>query len=162
MMVPPTPHLEFLFNIIARKNIRILCGGNKHFMLFYCRNHFSRSSVAAGGQKGKSYYTITFTVNFPHKDDVCYFAYHYPYTYSTLQVRTLNCIMTIILCCMYKCQIIEKNCFNFLSEIRKDQLLKILDNTTFVENIKGYKWGYSLYFYVIERTFDMIFTFYLG
>lgn len=60
---------------------------NKFFMLFDHRNHFSRSSVAAGGQKGKSYYTITFTVVFPHKDDVCYFAYHYPYTYSTLQVR---------------------------------------------------------------------------
>ncbi|XP_023554905.1 cytosolic carboxypeptidase 1 isoform X1 [Octodon degus] len=56
----------------------------------YYKNHFSRSSVAAGGQKGKSYYTITFTVNFPHKDDVCYFAYHYPYTYSTLQVSTPN------------------------------------------------------------------------
>lgn len=53
----------------------------------YYKNHFSRSSVAAGGQKGKSYYTITFTVSFPHKDDVCYFAYHYPYTYSTLQMH---------------------------------------------------------------------------
>uniref|UniRef100_A0A4X2LVS0 Cytosolic carboxypeptidase 1 n=1 Tax=Vombatus ursinus TaxID=29139 RepID=A0A4X2LVS0_VOMUR len=53
----------------------------------YYKNHFSRSSVAAGGQKGKSYYTITFTVTFPHKDDVCYFAYHYPYTYSTLQMH---------------------------------------------------------------------------
>uniref|UniRef100_A0A8C5K599 Cytosolic carboxypeptidase 1 n=1 Tax=Jaculus jaculus TaxID=51337 RepID=A0A8C5K599_JACJA len=53
----------------------------------YYKNHFSRSSVAAGGQKGKSYYTITFTVNFPHKDDVCYFAYHYPYTYSALQMH---------------------------------------------------------------------------
>ncbi|KAM5260097.1 cytosolic carboxypeptidase 1 isoform 5-T7 [Hipposideros larvatus] len=53
----------------------------------YYKNHFSRSSVAAGGQKGKSYYTITFTINFPHKDDVCYFAYHYPYTYSTLQMH---------------------------------------------------------------------------
>uniref|UniRef100_A0A8B9WJD6 Cytosolic carboxypeptidase 1 n=1 Tax=Bos mutus grunniens TaxID=30521 RepID=A0A8B9WJD6_BOSMU len=53
----------------------------------YYKNHFSRSSIAAGGQKGKSYYTITFTVNFPHKDDVCYFAYHYPYTYSTLQMH---------------------------------------------------------------------------
>ncbi|XP_007456176.1 PREDICTED: cytosolic carboxypeptidase 1 isoform X2 [Lipotes vexillifer] len=53
----------------------------------YYKNHFSRSSIAAGGQKGKSYYTITFTVIFPHKDDVCYFAYHYPYTYSTLQMH---------------------------------------------------------------------------
>ncbi|KAM9137917.1 cytosolic carboxypeptidase 1 isoform 2-T4 [Pangshura tecta] len=53
----------------------------------YYKNHFARSSIAAGGQKGKSYYTITFTVNFPHKDDVCYFAYHYPYTYSTLRMH---------------------------------------------------------------------------
>nr|XP_033783692.1 cytosolic carboxypeptidase 1 isoform X2 [Geotrypetes seraphini] len=53
----------------------------------YYKNHFSRSSIATGGQKGKSYYTMTFTVNFPHKDDVCYFAYHYPYTYSTLKMH---------------------------------------------------------------------------
>ncbi|XP_072441961.1 cytosolic carboxypeptidase 1 isoform X6 [Chiloscyllium punctatum] len=53
----------------------------------YYKNHFSRSSIAAGGQKGKSYYTLTFTMNFAHKDDVCYFAYHYPYTYSTLQMH---------------------------------------------------------------------------
>ncbi|XP_025033631.1 cytosolic carboxypeptidase 1 isoform X1 [Pelodiscus sinensis] len=53
----------------------------------YYKNHFARSSIAAGGQKGKSYYTFTFTVSFPHKDDVCYFAYHYPYTYSTLRMH---------------------------------------------------------------------------
>ncbi|MBN3293959.1 CBPC1 carboxypeptidase, partial [Polypterus senegalus] len=53
----------------------------------YYKNHFSRSSIAAGGQKGKSYYTMSFTVTFGHKDDVCYFAYHYPYTYSTLKMH---------------------------------------------------------------------------
>ncbi|KAJ8413913.1 hypothetical protein AAFF_G00065110 [Aldrovandia affinis] len=53
----------------------------------YYKNHFSRSSLAAGGQKGKSYYTLTFTMTFQHKDDVCYFAYHYPYTYSTLKMH---------------------------------------------------------------------------
>ncbi|XP_068093227.1 cytosolic carboxypeptidase 1 isoform X2 [Hyperolius riggenbachi] len=53
----------------------------------YYKNHFSRSSVATGGQKGKSYYTMTFTVSFPHRDDVCYFAYHYPYTFSTLKMH---------------------------------------------------------------------------
>ncbi|XP_066567167.1 cytosolic carboxypeptidase 1 isoform X2 [Amia ocellicauda] len=53
----------------------------------YYKNHFSRSSIAAGGQKGKSYYTMTFTVTFHHRDDVCYFAYHYPYTYSTLKMH---------------------------------------------------------------------------
>nr|XP_020483763.2 cytosolic carboxypeptidase 1-like [Labrus bergylta] len=53
----------------------------------YYKNHFARSSIAAGGQKGKSYYTMTFTTSFSHKDDVCYFAYHYPYTYSTLKMH---------------------------------------------------------------------------
>lgn len=55
---------------------------------FLPRNHFARSSIAAGGQKGKSYYTFTFSSSFNHKDDVCYFAYHYPYTYSSLKVFT--------------------------------------------------------------------------
>uniref|UniRef100_A0A671SNA2 Cytosolic carboxypeptidase 1 n=1 Tax=Sinocyclocheilus anshuiensis TaxID=1608454 RepID=A0A671SNA2_9TELE len=53
----------------------------------YYKNNFSRSSIAAGGQKGKSYFTLTFTVTFQHKDDVCYFAYHYPYTYSMLKMH---------------------------------------------------------------------------
>ncbi|KAJ8285431.1 hypothetical protein GJAV_G00026720 [Gymnothorax javanicus] len=56
----------------------------------YYKNHFSRSSMATGGQKGKSYYTLTFTVTFHNKDDVCYFAYHYPYTYSTLKMHLLK------------------------------------------------------------------------
>ncbi|XP_064153171.1 cytosolic carboxypeptidase 1 isoform X2 [Anguilla rostrata] len=56
----------------------------------YYKNHFSRSSMAAGGQKGKSYYTLSFTVTFHHKDDVCYFAYHYPYTFSTLKMHLLK------------------------------------------------------------------------
>uniref|UniRef100_A0A3P8W1W9 Cytosolic carboxypeptidase 1 n=1 Tax=Cynoglossus semilaevis TaxID=244447 RepID=A0A3P8W1W9_CYNSE len=55
--------------------------------LCYYKNHFARSSIAAGGQKGKSYYTLTFSTTFSHKDDVCYFAYHYPYTYSTLKMH---------------------------------------------------------------------------
>ncbi|XP_074525777.1 cytosolic carboxypeptidase 1 isoform X3 [Halichoeres trimaculatus] len=53
----------------------------------YYKNHFARSSIAAGGQKGKSYYTMTFSTSFSHKDDVCYFAYHFPYTYSTLKMH---------------------------------------------------------------------------
>lgn len=53
----------------------------------YYKNHFARSSIATGGQKGKSYYTMTFSINFSHKEDVCYFAYHYPYTFSTLKMH---------------------------------------------------------------------------
>ncbi|XP_074863146.1 cytosolic carboxypeptidase 4 isoform X2 [Carettochelys insculpta] len=50
----------------------------------YYKNHYRRSAAAAGGVRGKSYYTLTFTITFPHGEDVCYLAYHYPYTYSTL------------------------------------------------------------------------------
>ncbi|XP_057687967.1 cytosolic carboxypeptidase 1 isoform X1 [Corythoichthys intestinalis] len=53
----------------------------------YYKNHFARSSTATGGQKGKSYYTMTFSTIFSHKDDVCYFSYHYPYTYSSLKMH---------------------------------------------------------------------------
>ncbi|XP_077416924.1 cytosolic carboxypeptidase 1 isoform X1 [Vanacampus margaritifer] len=53
----------------------------------YYKNHFARSSIATGGQKGKSYYTMTFSTIFNQKDDVCYFSYHYPYTYSSLKMH---------------------------------------------------------------------------
>ncbi|XP_061784960.1 cytosolic carboxypeptidase 1 isoform X2 [Nerophis lumbriciformis] len=53
----------------------------------YYKNHFARSSIATGGQKGKSYYTMSFSTSFSHKDDVCYFTYHYPYTYSSLKMH---------------------------------------------------------------------------
>ena len=40
----------------------------------------------AGHKSSKHFYTATFTVVFPISGDVCYLAYHYPYTYSMLQV----------------------------------------------------------------------------
>ncbi|XP_057186317.1 cytosolic carboxypeptidase 4 isoform X2 [Triplophysa rosa] len=48
----------------------------------YYRNHF----CPRGGQNSQ-FYTLTFTVTFLHDDDVCYLAYHYPYTYSNLQTH---------------------------------------------------------------------------
>ena len=56
----------------------------------YYRNYFRRSREAAGGQGGKTYYTTTFTLSFPHNHDVCYFAYHYPYTFTMLEVSFAN------------------------------------------------------------------------
>ncbi|NXU86088.1 CBPC4 carboxypeptidase, partial [Xiphorhynchus elegans] len=50
----------------------------------YYKNHYRCSAAAGGGMRGKFYYTLTFSIKFPHKDDVCYLAYHYPYTYSTM------------------------------------------------------------------------------
>ena len=53
----------------------------------YYRNYFCRSQDAAGGQRGKTYFTSTFTITFPYPDDTCYLAYHYPYTFTMLQVQ---------------------------------------------------------------------------
>ncbi|XP_017660769.1 PREDICTED: cytosolic carboxypeptidase 4 [Lepidothrix coronata] len=50
----------------------------------YYKNHYHCRATAGGGMRGKFYYTLTFSIKFPHKDDVCYLAYHYPYTYSTM------------------------------------------------------------------------------
>ena len=36
-----------------------------------------------------NYYTLTFSVKFPHDGDTVYFAHSYPYTFSDLQ-RYLN------------------------------------------------------------------------
>ncbi|XP_072752591.1 cytosolic carboxypeptidase 1 isoform X2 [Anoplolepis gracilipes] len=44
----------------------------------YYRNCYQRPA------KGKTYLTTSFTVTFPHRQDVCYLAYHFPYTYSRL------------------------------------------------------------------------------
>jgi len=52
----------------------------------YYKNHFVRSAQTAGGMRGKMYYTASFTITFKQQHDVCYLAYHYPYTYTMLHV----------------------------------------------------------------------------
>ncbi|ETE73574.1 Cytosolic carboxypeptidase 4, partial [Ophiophagus hannah] len=53
----------------------------------YYKNHYRNyGPAAAGGPCGKSCYTLTFSLVFPHQEDVCYLAYHYPYTYSTMMM----------------------------------------------------------------------------
>ncbi|XP_020296791.1 cytosolic carboxypeptidase 1-like isoform X2 [Pseudomyrmex gracilis] len=47
----------------------------------YYRNCYQRSA------RGKTYLTTSFTVAFPHAYDVCYLAYHFPYTYSLLMTN---------------------------------------------------------------------------
>ncbi|XP_075561284.1 cytosolic carboxypeptidase 3 [Pelecanus crispus] len=37
------------------------------------------------GQGGRQYFSLTWTFQFPHDQDTCYFAHCYPYTYSNLQ-----------------------------------------------------------------------------
>ncbi|KAK2867030.1 hypothetical protein Q8A67_025147 [Cirrhinus molitorella] len=68
-------------------SVREALEGKPHWVrtgskICYYRNHF----CPRRGQK-HSFYTLTFTVTFRHEDDVCYLAYHYPYTYTTLQTH---------------------------------------------------------------------------
>ncbi|XP_036184508.1 cytosolic carboxypeptidase 3 isoform X1 [Myotis myotis] len=37
------------------------------------------------GQDGRHYFSLTWTFQFPHSNDTCYFAHCYPYTYTNLQ-----------------------------------------------------------------------------
>ncbi|XP_008850570.2 cytosolic carboxypeptidase 4 [Nannospalax galili] len=53
----------------------------------YYKNHYHQNSATTGGASGKCYYTLTFAVTFPHNEDACYLAYHYPYTFSTLMTH---------------------------------------------------------------------------
>lgn len=45
--------------------------------------------------RGKNYLTTSFTVTFPHSYDVCYVAYHFPYTYSQLMTHIWKWLKTI-------------------------------------------------------------------
>ncbi|XP_056138172.1 cytosolic carboxypeptidase 4 [Lampris incognitus] len=67
-------------------SVREALDGRPHWVrtgseICYFRNNF----CPAQDRKGETFYTLTFTVTFKHNEDVCYLAYHYPYTYSALQ-----------------------------------------------------------------------------
>ncbi|KAF4017769.1 hypothetical protein G4228_009447 [Cervus hanglu yarkandensis] len=53
----------------------------------YYKNHYRQRTAITGAASGKCYYTLTFTISFPHAEDTCYLAYHYPYTYSALMTH---------------------------------------------------------------------------
>ncbi|XP_012784667.3 cytosolic carboxypeptidase 4 [Ochotona princeps] len=53
----------------------------------YYRNQYAQGVAGAGGAPGRCHYTLTFCATFPHGEDVCYLAHHYPYTYSALMTH---------------------------------------------------------------------------
>ena len=55
----------------------------------YYRNCYKRPN------KGKNYLTTSFSVSFPHAYDICYLAYHFPYTYSQLLIHIWKWSKTI-------------------------------------------------------------------
>ncbi|XP_045500122.1 cytosolic carboxypeptidase 1-like isoform X2 [Colias croceus] len=50
---------------------------------------YYRNSYHYANQKShnKCYLTVTFNIEFPHTNDVCYLAYHFPFTYSMMLTR---------------------------------------------------------------------------
>uniref|UniRef100_A0A8C9M6W2 Cytosolic carboxypeptidase 4 n=1 Tax=Panthera tigris altaica TaxID=74533 RepID=A0A8C9M6W2_PANTA len=57
------------------------------YEICYYKNHYRQSTAVTGGASQKHFYTLTFVVNFPHNEDACYLAYHYPYTYTALMTH---------------------------------------------------------------------------
>ena len=51
----------------------------------YYKNFYQRKG--SGLCANKYFFTATFTVRFPYPNDVCYLAYHYPYTVSMMKVH---------------------------------------------------------------------------
>ena len=51
----------------------------------YYKNNYSKSVHC---DDEPNFMTASFTVTFPHEGDICYFAYHYPYSYTKLLVST--------------------------------------------------------------------------
>lgn len=45
---------------------------------------YKQNSIYRENYTNTCYYTLTFTYNFPYDNDLVYFAYSYPYTYSDL------------------------------------------------------------------------------
>lgn len=51
-----------------------------------------------GSISGRTFYSLTWTIEFPHKDDTCYFAHCYPYTYTDLQVGAKTVVQQLNIC----------------------------------------------------------------
>jgi len=71
-----------VFSVMEAMDMRpgwVRAGSN----VMYYRNGYQNSF----GKKRRFYYSATFTLTFTNKGDICYIAYHYPYSYSRLLVR---------------------------------------------------------------------------
>uniref|UniRef100_A0AAF5Q2J7 Peptidase M14 domain-containing protein n=1 Tax=Wuchereria bancrofti TaxID=6293 RepID=A0AAF5Q2J7_WUCBA len=68
------------------------CQGNPKWVrtgsaICYCRNAFIRNDSRKLNDTSapRHYFSLYFTIRFKYRADVCYIAYHFPYTYSMLQ-----------------------------------------------------------------------------
>ncbi|OCT86804.1 hypothetical protein XELAEV_18020492mg [Xenopus laevis] len=72
------PVLYSVKDAICGKNYWVRTG----YDICYYKNLFCYR--ASDEKKRRRYYTLSFTLKFPHMDDVCYLAYHFPYTFTGL------------------------------------------------------------------------------
>ncbi len=76
--------------------------------VLYFKNHYTRerkqeededgtttTTEEEGKRRQLRHQTASFTIVFPHTGDVCYLAYHYPYTYTRLMVRNQRRIFKV-------------------------------------------------------------------
>ncbi|XP_062856327.1 cytosolic carboxypeptidase 4 [Trichomycterus rosablanca] len=67
-------------------SVREALEGRPHWVRAGTEICYYRNCFCSGGfGRRQCFYTLTFSLTFRHPDDVCYIAYHYPYTYSALQ-----------------------------------------------------------------------------
>ena len=72
----------------------------------YYKNNFYTDCRVEGkrdrekGDGRKMYYSLAFSVSFPHSGDSCYLAYHYPYSYTMLMVSV--CVRACVRVCVFK------------------------------------------------------------
>ncbi|KAH9527468.1 Cytosolic carboxypeptidase 1 [Dermatophagoides farinae] len=58
---------------------------NNRYMVAYYRNHYVKNKEFKNLLKGKLYYTLEFTFEFPYENDDCYFAFNVPFSFSQLK-----------------------------------------------------------------------------
>ena len=56
-------------------------------MVFYASYGLTLYAISLQGKPSRVYCTASFSIRFPHDADVCYLAFHYPYTYTRIRVR---------------------------------------------------------------------------
>ncbi|KAE8618250.1 hypothetical protein XENTR_v10009333 [Xenopus tropicalis] len=74
------PVLYSVKDAICGKNYWVRTG----YDICYYKNLFCYRASDEKKKRRRRYYTLSFTQKFPHMDDVCYLAYHFPYTFTAL------------------------------------------------------------------------------
>ncbi|GAB1600068.1 cytosolic carboxypeptidase 1-like isoform X2 [Argonauta hians] len=85
----------------------------------YYKNCYTRS-------QNRSYFTASFRITFWHSDDICYMAYHFPYTYSTLKTHlthweTKSIASNVYFRCQELCETLSGNSVPIVTITGPDQ-----------------------------------------